>query len=115
MVDQWEKVRRLVLARDGENCLRCLQPATDVHHRLPRGMGGTRNEYITFGVANLVSLCRECHNFIHQHPALAYETGFLVHSWDDPADIPLRVGTYSALLKLTSSGDIERVGNVLLF
>ena len=30
------------------------------------------------------------HDWIHRNPAKAYEMGWLVHSWDDPADVPIR-------------------------
>lgn len=86
---EWAKVRKEALARDDYHCRRCLKPATDVHHRKLKGMGGTSNRDVAFGLPNLVSLCRECHTYIHAHPQYGYESGFLVHSWDDPAEIPI--------------------------
>ena len=88
----WSKARKEALLRDEGKCLRCRKPAADVHHRRPKKMGGTKNEYTAFGMANLVSLCRKCHNDIHAHPEQAYRTGYLVHSWDDPAHIPITSG-----------------------
>jgi 5-methylcytosine-specific restriction protein A len=114
-MDQWDKIRRLVLARDGEKCLRCLAPAVDVHHRRPKGMGGTGNKYIALGMANLVSLCRDCHTEIHTQPELGYRTGFLLHSWEDPAEIPLVIKPGTFLVKLTPAGDMEVQGECLLF
>jgi 5-methylcytosine-specific restriction protein A len=113
-VDQWEKTRRIILARDCGKCLRCLGEACDVHHRKPKGMGGASAE-TEFGLANLVSLCRDCHSFCHLEPSLAYKTGFLVHSWEDPAEIPLKVGSYSHVIRLDSAGNLEEVGGVLQF
>lgn len=52
-------------------------------------MGGTSDPQVAFGVSNLVSLCRTCHDWVHAHPQEAYEGGFLVHSWEDPAEIPV--------------------------
>jgi 5-methylcytosine-specific restriction protein A len=109
---EWEKTRKLILARDSGKCLRCLGEACDVHHRKPKGMGGADAD-TEFGPANLVSLCRECHSFCHLNPALAYESGFLVHSGEDPAAIPLRVGSYSHLIKLDALGNLEEAGGAL--
>ena len=85
----WQTVRKAVLARDGERCRRCLRPTTDVHHRKVKGMGGTADPEVAFGLANLVSLCRECHQWVHGNPEEAYVLGWLVHSWDNPVDIPV--------------------------
>lgn len=114
MDQQWEKTRRLILARDSGKCLRCLGEAADVHHRKLKGAGGSCPE-TEFGLANLVSLCRDCHSFCHLNPALAYSAGFLVHSWDDPAEIPLRVGSYSHLIRLGPDGSLEEAGYGLRF
>lgn len=114
-MDRWEQVRRLVFARDGGKCLFCLGEADDVHHRRPKGMGGTSDKYIAFGMANLVSLCRFHHTWIHAHPEDGYRLGFLVHSWDDPAEIPLVLKPGTHYVKLLSSGDIEKVGDYALF
>ena len=102
----WETAKRIVVSRDGGNCLRCMNEATDVHHRQPRKMGGTSNEYIAFGLANLVSLCRRCHDLIHSEPALAYDSGWLVRTGYDPAEIPLETGSFT--LWLTPQGAIKR-------
>lgn len=53
-------------------------------------MGGTSDAERNYGLANLVSLCRTCHNHVHANPAESYEEGWLVHSWSDPADVPLK-------------------------
>jgi 5-methylcytosine-specific restriction endonuclease McrA len=80
-------VRKQALLRDEYRCQRCLRDATDVHHRRVKGMGGTSDEEINFGLANLISVCRECHSYIHLNPAESYELGWLVHSWEDPEDV----------------------------
>ena len=81
----WEKARKQALERDEGVCRRCLRPAEHVHHRVLKGMGGTSDPEIAFGLANLVSLCSECHADIHAHPQKSYEEGWIVHSWQDPA------------------------------
>jgi 5-methylcytosine-specific restriction endonuclease McrA len=112
-VTQWDNAKRIVVARDGGKCLRCWNEAADVHHRCPKKMGGTQDSYIAYGLANLASLCRECHDWVHAHPEEGYRTGYLVHSWDDPADVPLVLGTH--WIKLRSDGEFERTGEYALF
>lgn len=84
----WETVRKVVLARDW-CCVRCLGEPSDVHHRMVKGMGGTGDERRGFGPENLVALCRRCHDYVHAHPEESYTLGFLVHSWANPAEIPV--------------------------
>lgn len=38
-------------------CEMCGRPAVDIHHIIPRGMGGGERDTID----NLMALCRECH------------------------------------------------------
>jgi hypothetical protein len=54
-------------------------------------MGGTGDRERAFGLPNLISVCRDCHSWIHLHPAEAYEQGWLCHSWQNPEDIPVRM------------------------
>jgi hypothetical protein len=111
----WERARRLVLARDGNLCLYCLGPAEHVHHRKLKALGGTSRPEVQYGLDNLVSICFVHHRYVHEHPAESYLTGFLVHNWDNPEDIPLLVKPGSVFLKLGADGSMERSGNGLLF
>ena len=56
----------------------CTGRGQDPHHRKTRSHGGG-NE-----LTNLYAVCRPCHDFIHRNPAISYEKGWLVHSWDTP-------------------------------
>lgn len=85
----WEKARKAALERDDGICRRCGDYATDVHHRVLRGMGGTKNKNIAVGMANLISLCRSCHSHVHLNVAESYESGFIVHSWGDPETVSI--------------------------
>jgi len=114
-VDTWEKTRKLVLARDCGKCLRCLGEACDVHHRKPKGMGGTGDPDIAFGLANLISLCRDCHADIHAHPQREYLSGYLLHSWDSPEKTPLLIKPGSVYMWLRPDGSFERCGENVLF
>ena len=84
------RTRQAAIDRDQRRCVRCGEPMAHIHHRRPRGMGGSRDP-LTNRAANLVCLCRGCHDWIECHRADAYRDGWLVHRWDDPASIPLIV------------------------
>jgi hypothetical protein len=38
---------------------------------------------------NLLDVCHSCHATIHARPAASYAAGLMVHSWADPADVPV--------------------------
>ena len=65
----------------------CRGEATHKHHRKLRKHGGTDE------AANLLALCGTgtlgCHGYVHANPAISYERGWLVHSWDDPKEVPV--------------------------
>ncbi|TGV80247.1 HNH endonuclease, partial [Mesorhizobium sp. M00.F.Ca.ET.149.01.1.1] len=60
----WSTIRQQVLKRDGYRCVSCgieLKSASaDIHHLLPRSMGGTDE------LSNLITLCDGCH--ARHHP-----------------------------------------------
>lgn len=66
-MSKWDETRRLVLERDGYRCVSCSMSLrsrdADVHHLLPRSMGGSDE------LSNLVTLCDGCH--AAHHPNLA--------------------------------------------
>ena len=53
------------------------------HHRQLRRHKDERPE-------NIMLVTLEQHDWIHHNVAEAYELGWLVHSWQDPADVPVR-------------------------
>lgn len=65
--DLWQETRRQVLTRDNYRCVSCSSPVksseADVHHLLPKSMGGTDE------LSNLITLCDGCH--AAHHPNLA--------------------------------------------
>ncbi|MFT4088965.1 MAG: HNH endonuclease [Gordonia sp. (in: high G+C Gram-positive bacteria)] len=83
-----ESVRQLTRERALTLCERCGRPGHDVHHRRPRQMGGTQAPSV-HSVTNTVLLCRACHAWAERYREAAYRDGWLVHSWDDPARIPI--------------------------
>ncbi len=61
-------------------CERCLsEPSVHTHHR---NRDRQNNE-----PENLARLCAMCHLWVHDQVEEAYLTGWLVHSWDDPATV----------------------------
>jgi len=49
----------------------CTRYATQCHHVLPRARGGKHEP------ANLLLVCLSCHEFIHAHPAISRQAGWL--------------------------------------
>lgn len=54
------------------------------HHRKRRSQGGTDDE------PNIMLVTPEQHQWIHENVAKSYELGWLVESWQDPAEVPIR-------------------------
>jgi 5-methylcytosine-specific restriction protein A len=93
------KDRDLVRARSGGLCELCGAAAgTNIHHRRPRKMGGSRRPDTNLP-QNLLHLCGSategCHGLIEGNRGHAYSNGWLVADRQDPADIPcLHRGQY---------------------
>ncbi len=107
----WEAAKRLVMERDSYTCLATGGRAVDVHHRIPRGMGGTADPRIAFGLANLVSLTRAAHDLAHKtdDPEMAVK-GFRLERWQDPALEPVTLFSEpgsGAQVWLTADGGYE--------
>ena len=60
--ENWNRLRHFIFKRDGYRCQRCGH-TTDLvcHHIVPVGRGGNNHPN------NLLTLCKRCHNYIHQH------------------------------------------------
>ena len=52
------------------------QPSCDVHEKIRRSQGGS-----ILDEANLMCVCRPCHQRIGNYPALAFELGLAEHGW----------------------------------
>jgi hypothetical protein len=73
---QYGRARRWVESRAGGRCEArvdgvCESRGVHAHHIKPRSAG--RDD----SMGNLLWVCRACHEFIHAHPALSYERGWL--------------------------------------
>lgn len=56
----------------------CTGRAEHLHHRRLRSQQGGHE------VANLIHICHVCHDWIHKHPAAAFDHGWLVRSTCEP-------------------------------
>jgi hypothetical protein len=107
-----KQVRVTVLDRDGLTCVRCGAPISladySLHHRRPRGMGGTRDVRINFP-SNLLTLCGSgttgCHGHVESHRFDAIAEGYLLTNVADAASTP--VLTSAGWLLFTDDGEIE--------
>lgn len=96
------RTRETVLERDQHSCVSCginISAAAigySVHHRIPRGMGGTRNPEVNMP-ANLLVLCGSgttgCHGWVESHRVLAREWGYLVHRHQAPEHVAVMTPT----------------------
>lgn len=82
-------IRSVIVEREGGRCARCGNTyPTHLHHRRPRGAGGSRRAS-TNTAANGLHLCWCCHQFIEEHRDQALRHGWLVAQTDDPATVPV--------------------------
>ena len=77
----WAAIDAAINARSGGSCdiehPGCTGRWTERHHRLLRSQGGPDDPELILG------LCSAGHRFVHANPALSYEQGWLVHSWEE--------------------------------
>ena len=80
-------VKAIVYDRDGGACVRCggRQDLT-IHHRVNRGMGGAREEWIN-QAHNLLLVCTTCNGWFEDHPRESYEAGWKVRRPQLPSEI----------------------------
>lgn len=90
-----EKTAALVKARAGGRCERCgtnYAYRWSIHHRKPRGMGGTKDPSI-HSVSNLVYLCGSgtegCHGWVEANRQKAKDLGLLLYRADVSVEIPI--------------------------
>jgi 5-methylcytosine-specific restriction enzyme A len=106
-------VLALLRERSHGRCEMCPAPATNTHHRRPRGMGGSKDP-ATNSPSNLVRLCGSgttgCHGWIERERDAARDRGWLLHQAQNPATTPILImgpsGPFVWVL-LTPDGDYE--------
>lgn len=107
-------LRMLVIGRSGFRCERCGKRLGEgehvsVHHRTPRGMGGSHDERLNL-MSNLMALCGSgttgCHGWIESNRDEARENGWLVSRNDNPAEI--KVTVIGECVYLNNEGGYDR-------
>lgn len=83
----WARLTNALEQRSGGFCEACgrrrLEYNSHRHHRRLRSQGGKDT------LDNLVIICRECHQLIHEQPKQSIAEGFIVPSWALPAQVPI--------------------------
>lgn len=102
--DRWRAIQHLLAIRAGHACEGCGKPfepgrrEPSIHHRQPRGMGGTSNPAV-HDLTNLLLMCAGtsrrlagvlgCHGQLESHRAAAEHRGLIVRHPTDPATVPV--------------------------
>ena len=83
-----------VQGRSQNRCERCGTSSAyrwSLHHRLPRGMGGTRDPELN-NPCNVLHLCGSgtegCHGWVESNRTISYEFGWLVRRGFEPSQVP---------------------------
>lgn len=99
-----------VYERANHSCEICTSAVGDrrgidhhIHHRRPRGAGGTRRED-TNQPQNCMLLCPRCHLDVETHRAEALAVGWLVPQAEDPASVAVLIQR-DRWVYLTDSGE----------
>ena len=111
-------VVEVVIHRDRGQCAHCgSRPFGDrgfgwsIHHRRPRGMGGSWNREDTNSPANLVILCgtgtSSCHGWVEHNRADAHRLGLLVSQQKEPSQVAIQHAVHG-LVWLTDDGEAVR-------
>lgn len=111
------RTRAALHARSGGWCEMalpgCLGRATEVAHRVKRGMGGRHGEALAASnrLSNLIHSCGDCHAWTHRRPAEAYDMRLMLREHQDPAAEPMPYRNAGWVL-LTDDGELVRVERV---
>lgn len=95
-----ESTRQQVEERAKGLCEVCGSPVEvpQIHHRKPRGMGGTKNP-ASRSAANALYVHFRCHEWIERNRSEAYGMGYLVHQTEQSSDKPVLLPTGWFLLQ----------------
>ena len=105
-----KELREIVYSRCGGYCEKCgggLPEGWALHHRKLRSRGGKDTP------DNCVALHHNCHNLasysVHNNPAEAERTGFMVSAWQDSFECPLTLPDGNSVI-LTPEGTYHYLG-----
>ena len=104
-----KKVRNVVTLRANGFCEVCgVNEPVQLHHRRPRGMGGSKADD-TNTAPNALAVCESCHRGIESDRDDALKFGWLVRQGANPAEVPVfRRGQW---VVLTDSGAVFMPAN----
>jgi len=98
-------LEELLQARAGGRCECCgnaLRGRCQRHHRKLRSQGGLDQ------AANLVVICANCHNMIHNNDTWSRAHGWIVSAYRNPASVPITLHD-DRRVRLTNTGGYELV------
>lgn len=78
---------------------RCWKAPVEIHHRLPRGRGGSNLDLVGETI-HLIALCHAHHMLIEENRATGYSGDLLIDGyaeWDDHLERPVYRGTHPYL------------------
>jgi len=103
-----EKTRGQIKERAEGRCERCGSMVRDshIHHRKPRGMGGTKR-HGSCTTANGLFLHPSCHYYIENHRKESKEMGFILGQTEDPVLVP--VFTFNGWVLLDIEGGLTKI------
>ena len=95
------KAREVVRARQNDQCARCGNRYTELHHRQRRREAG-------HGYEILVGLCGSDHKWAHANPTAAKEHGYIVPPWEEDVEsVPIR--TFMGWMTFDARGEAHFV------
>ncbi len=105
------ETRAVVHARSGGWCERaaCRRQAVQIHHRRPRGTGGSKAADTNLA-SNLLHLCLEDHGWIEHNRVAAKVLGLLLPSRSCPAEEPVLTRHAPVPVLLDDTGAWRPVG-----
>jgi 5-methylcytosine-specific restriction protein A len=100
-----EDVRKIIRERAKDRCELCgsLALYSQIHHRRPRGMGGSKDP-LAGSAANGILVHPACHARIESDRLKSYENGWLVKQEQDPSHVPIK--RYFGWVMLATDGSM---------
>lgn len=81
--DAWKKVREEVILRAGGRCEICGKVGREVHHKIHLTLDNADDASISLNPDNLLLLCKECHNKMHDR----FNGTLPKYKWDEDGDL----------------------------
>ena len=108
-----EKTRQVIRERAKNRCELCGTPVgmdAQIHHRKPRGMGGTKDDASRLACNGLFVHFR-CHEKIERNREVALANGWLVRQSGDSQDQPVRL--HYGWVLLNANGSVDFLASAL--